>query len=116
MKKILLPLLIIHALAAFAYPDFEIHGIIKDADTNEPLPAVNIVRKGTVAGTITNLNGEFSINLKGELPVTLIASFVGYRSQEVVVTQPGQVPEILLAGGTFLTEEVVVTASRVEES
>jgi iron complex outermembrane receptor protein len=116
MKSILLSFLFFVSFSLLAFPDFEIHGIIKDAETNEPLPGVNIVVKGTVAGTITNLKGEFSINLKGALPVTIIASFVGYRSQEVLVNQSGEVPEILLKGGTFLTEEIVVTASRVEES
>jgi TonB-dependent starch-binding outer membrane protein SusC len=57
----------------------------KVTDTGgEPLPGVNILVKGTTQGTVTNSNGEYSI---ADLPedVTLVFSFVGMRTQEVVV-------------------------------
>ncbi len=116
MKFTLLSTCLFLTSLAYSNPDFELHGLVKDAETNEPLPGVNIVIKGTVAGTITDLNGTFSIKLKGQLPVIIVASFVGYRTESVTVSNDGEVPEIKLKAASFLTEEVVVTASRVEES
>src|SRR6266481_9135905 len=116
MKYILLLSLQLVAFLSVAYPNIEIKGAIKDKETNEPLPGVNIIVKGTVAGTITNLKGEFNLQLKGEFPITLSASFIGYKSEEVIIVRQDQVIEISLMPTSILAGEVVVTASRVEES
>lgn len=116
MKLILSTTLFFVSLSAWANPDFKVYGIVKDAKSNEPIAGVNVVVKGTVAGTITNLKGEFDLVLKGDLPVTIGISFIGYKTQEIVVEKEGQVADVLLAESSFITEEVVVTASRVEES
>src|SRR6266403_1263562 len=107
MKYILLLSLQLVAFLSVAYPNIEIKGVVKDGETNEPLPGVNIVVKGTVAGTITDLKGEFSLQLKGEFPITVIASFIGYKSQEVIVTHADQVLDIILVPTSVLAEEVV---------
>src|SRR5260221_2453837 len=116
MKYILLLSLQLVAFLSVAYPNIEIKGAIKDKETNEPLPGVNIIVKGTVAGTITNLKGEFNLQLKGEFPITISASFIGYKSEEVIIVHQDQVIEISLMPTSILAGEVVVTASRVEES
>ncbi|WP_167610969.1 SusC/RagA family TonB-linked outer membrane protein [Maribellus sediminis] len=58
-------------------------GKITDAENGEPLPGVTIVVKGTTNGTITNFDGEFTINV--EEGQTLAFSFIGYTPQEVLV-------------------------------
>ncbi len=60
-------------------------GILRD-ETGIPIPGVNIVIKGTATGTVTDVNGYYAI----EAPVgsTLVISFVGYLSEEVVVAPP----------------------------
>lgn len=116
MKPILLILLSLVSLSTWAAPDFKIYGTVKDAKTNEPIAGVNVVVKGTVAGTITNLKGEYDLTLKGDLPITIGISFIGYKTQELVIEKEGQVQDVLLTESSFITEEVVVTASRVEES
>lgn len=115
MKQTLL-FLFLSTSVALAAPDFKIYGVVKDAKTSEPVPGANITVKGTVAGTITNLKGEFELILKGNLPITIGVSFIGYRTQEISIEKEGQVPDVLLVESAQLTEEVVVTASRVEES
>jgi iron complex outermembrane receptor protein len=115
--KLFLPVaLLLASLSAWASPDFKIYGVVKDAKSNEVLAGVNVVVKGTIAGTITNLKGEYDVSLKGDLPITIGISFIGYKTQEILIEKEGQVPDVLLTESSFITEEVVVTASRVEES
>jgi iron complex outermembrane recepter protein len=87
-----------------------------DQETQEPLAGVNIVIKGTVVGTITSIDGTFSLRTKSSFPLSIVASFVGYKTQEISVTSADQVIDVQLAPSALLGEEVVVTASRVEES
>jgi outer membrane receptor protein involved in Fe transport len=91
-------------------------GTILDVETNEPLPGVNVYVKGTVLGTISDSQGKFSITPKA-FPTTLTFSLVGFRSQDVEVPEASdeELP-IQLTEGSLLGQEVVVTASRIEES
>ena len=91
-------------------------GKFVDQETQETLAGVNVVIKGTVTGTITGIDGTFTIKTRTAFPLTLVASFVGYRTQEISVTSPEQVINAQLVPSALLGEEVVVTASRVEES
>ena len=50
----------------------------------EPLPGVNILVKGTVIGTVTDLDGEYSISVPDQ-GATLIFSYIGYTTKEAVV-------------------------------
>lgn len=59
-----------------------VSGRVTDAATGEPLPGVNIVIKGSGIGTITDLNGSFSLQVN-EKDDILVFSFVGYRTMEV---------------------------------
>jgi hypothetical protein len=57
-----------------------ISGTVTDASSNEPLPGVSIMVKGTSAGTVTDLNGKYSIHI---LPgASLQFSFIGYLTEE----------------------------------
>jgi outer membrane receptor protein involved in Fe transport len=91
-------------------------GTFVDQETQEPLAGINLLIKGTVTGTITGVDGKFTIKTKASFPLIMVASFVGYKTQEIVVTTPNQIIEVQLAPSSLLGEEIVVTASRVEES
>ncbi|WP_333820717.1 TonB-dependent receptor [Ohtaekwangia sp.] len=108
-------LLLFFFIGFTAYSQNSISGKISDGETQEPLPGVNIAVKGTILGTVTDGNGNFSISVK-QLPVTLVASFVGYRTEEIAVTSVDQPISVQLNPSALLGEEVVITASRVEES
>ncbi|MDR1666223.1 MAG: carboxypeptidase-like regulatory domain-containing protein, partial [Bacteroidales bacterium] len=73
-------------LGSFAgvYAQSAIQGKVVDENKEEPLSGVTVALKGTTTGVITGTNGEFSLRPE-ELPATLLVSFVGYRSQEIVV-------------------------------
>ncbi|MEN7548134.1 TonB-dependent receptor [Rapidithrix thailandica] len=95
-----------------------VKGSVLDADTEEPLVGVNIIIKGAVTGTTTNINGSFILRTSNtDLPFTLLFSAIGYETKEVEVTQENQEINLSLGSKTnVLGQEVVVSASRVAES
>ena len=94
-----------------------ISGIVKDIETNEPLAGVNVVVKGLVIGTISDSNGEFELKVNQSPPMTLVFSFVGYASQEFNISEANSVDlAIALEEQTILGQEIVVSASRMQEN
>ncbi len=103
--------------AAMVHAQTSISGKISDAVSGEPLAGVNIVVKGRVIGTITDGRGEFNLKVNDTPPLTVTLSFVGYRTQELQITDANTSGlDIKLEEQTVLGQEVVVSASRVEES
>ncbi len=62
----------------------KVSGTITDANTGEFLPGVNIVVEGTSIGTISDINGKYSINTSQSNPV-LAFSFIGYITQKISI-------------------------------
>lgn len=80
MKQFLLTMLLVLTTSLTAMA--QVTGTVKDADTDEGLPAATVMEKGTTNGTSTDVNGEFSINVdEGEI---LKVSFIGYLTKEVI--------------------------------
>ncbi|HSF52768.1 MAG TPA: carboxypeptidase-like regulatory domain-containing protein [Algoriphagus sp.] len=100
-----------------AFAQTTISGIVTDADTKETLVGVNIIVKGKVIGTITDLEGNFTLNVAQQPPLTLVFTMVGYTPVEIEITNTNTSNlEVELSEQTMLGQEVVVSASRVEES
>lgn len=73
--------------------------------TGEPVIGANVQVKGTTNGTITDIDGNFTLNnAKG----TLVVSFIGYKSQEIVVKGNETNLQIVLKEDTEMLDEVVV--------
>ena len=88
-----------------------VSGVVKESEENLPLPSANVFLEGTQTGTITDLNGEFRLPLDPG-SYTIVASYMGYESQQQEVTlQEGQNVklEFVLTPSTIMGEEVVVT-------
>lgn len=82
-----------------------VSGVITDAKTNEPLIGVSVTVDGTTLGTMTDMNGSYTLNVAGS--GTLTVSYVGYTTQKVQVgTQ--NVLNIALSEDIQTLEEVVV--------
>ena len=95
----------------------EISGRVASQDTKEPLSNVSVNIKGTVAGTITNSNGQFKLRTRLKFPFKLIFSSIGFEQQEYEITSPDSKLDVELTTQTVvLGKEVVVTASRVAEN
>lgn len=93
-------------------------GNVKDADSGQPLIGVNIIIKNKVSGTTTDSKGNFSLNVREDFPFTLVFSMVGFESQEVTVENESSASgiSVSLKERTLLGQEVVVSASRIEEN
>lgn len=105
MKKYLLTLFCICAsLVTFAQQRL-ITGVVVDAH-NEPVIGASVLEKGTSNGTITNVDGEYS--LKVTSGATLVFSYIGYKTQEVLVGNKTIVNATLVEDAEQLDEVVVV--------
>jgi TonB-linked SusC/RagA family outer membrane protein len=82
-----------------------VRGIVKDA-TGEPLIGVNVLVKGTTNGTITGIDGDYSLtNVKAS--DVLVVSYIGYLTQEVKVANQSTI-NVTLKEDTKTLDEVVV--------
>lgn len=116
MKKPLLTLFLLlscfHLLFA---QQTKFSGTVTDSDTKSPINGASIVIKGKLTGTTTDGNGNFTLNTTTAPPFTLMVTVVGYQKQEVEVTGDNQLA-ISLSSKAVLMDEMVFSASRVEES
>lgn len=94
--------------------DRVVTGTVKDVTDDSPLPGVNVLIKGTASGTVTDLDGKFSISLTSD-QTALVFSFIGYTSKEVAMTNASDITVKLDIDAEEL-EEVVVTALGIERS
>lgn len=82
-----------------------VKGIVTDI-TGEPLAGVNVVQSRTTNGSISDMNGNYSVTVSGKDPV-LVFSYIGYLTQEISVGNKTQIP-VKLKEDTQNLEEVVV--------
>lgn len=101
-----LGILIFNCSTAFAQDPPVISGTILDQETEEPLPGVNVVEKGTRNGTTTDFDGEYSLELTTS-PATLVFTYLGFQSQEVEV-EGSRVLDIALVPDLDQLDEVTI--------
>lgn len=103
-------------IASICFAQTNISGTVTDA-TGETLAGVNIQVKGKVIGTISDTRGQFSLTVNDAPPLTLVFSFMGYTSQEISITDANTTGlDVQLEEQSILGQEIVVSASRVEEN
>lgn len=104
-------------MISVGFTQTNISGTVTDA-TGETLAGVNILVKGRVIGTISDTKGDFTLTVNDDvLPFTLVFSFIGYTTQEISITESQNSGlKIQLAEQSILGQEIVVSASRVEEN
>ncbi len=108
MKKELAKLLLLLLGVFFSstiMPQTTVTGVVKD-DLNEPLTGVSILIKGTTKGTITDLDGRFTISANNTSDI-LVFSYLGYKSKELKVVT-GKTMQVVLNEDAKALEEVVV--------
>lgn len=91
----------------------KISGVVKD-DTGQPLIGATVVVKGTTNGTVTDINGRYSIESKSRTGV-LVISYVGMEKQEVSFSGSGVKNVQLENGATALNEVVAVGYGTVKK-
>ncbi|MCK5103115.1 MAG: carboxypeptidase-like regulatory domain-containing protein, partial [Cyclobacteriaceae bacterium] len=103
-------------IQVFGQNTTNIYGIVIDNKTDQYLIGVNIIIKDKLIGTITDTKGNYVLSTRTQPPFTLVFSIVGYESVESEVTSSTQHIDISMSEKTLLGQEVVVSASRVEEN
>ncbi|MBI9066844.1 MAG: SusC/RagA family TonB-linked outer membrane protein, partial [Salinivirgaceae bacterium] len=88
--------------------DIILTGKVRDKSDSQSLPGVNVMVKGTLIGTVTNFDGNFTLKLN-EMPNQIEISFIGYQTQIVDVNNK-MVFNIELELDAAELDEVVVTA------
>lgn len=106
---LLVTLLITHSLLA---QDRKITGTVSAVEDGSALPGVNVVVKGTTEGTITDIEGNYSLNVSSDAQ-TLVFSFIGLKTTEIDMGNRSVV-NVEMAASIEQLSEVVVTAFGLE--
>lgn len=110
-----------HPLAAFAaggeapaqamQQTAEVSGVVKDA-SGMPVIGASVLEQGTTNGTITDLDGKFTLKVKAG--ATLEISFIGYKTQTLKAT-PGTTMQVTMQEDSETLDEVVVVGYGVQK-
>ncbi len=92
--------------------EISVSGKVTSVDQNVSLPGVSVVVKGTSHGTVSDLDGQYSINTPAN--GVLVYSFIGYTSQEIEVSSR-TIINVAMEESQFELEEVVVTALGIQK-
>jgi TonB-dependent starch-binding outer membrane protein SusC len=113
VRRYLTVLFLFGALAGFAQGR-TVTGKVTSSDDGSGIPGVNILEKGTSNGSVTDIDGNYSISVGAN--ATLVFSFVGYKTQEVAVGEKSSMDISLESDVTALSEVVVVGYGAVKIS
>ncbi|HEY9045254.1 MAG TPA: carboxypeptidase-like regulatory domain-containing protein, partial [Ohtaekwangia sp.] len=117
MKRILLVCL----TAVFAFASSElwaqertVTGRVTSAEDGSGLPGVNVVLKGTTSGTVTTVEGDYSLSVPAA-GGTLVFSFIGLQTQEIEIGSRNKIDVQLSQDVTQLSEVVVTGAMGLQK-
>ncbi|MDN5330418.1 MAG: TonB-dependent starch-binding outer membrane protein SusC [Bacteroidales bacterium] len=109
--------LFLFLLWAFAIPvmaqDLTVKGKVTDATDGSSLPGVTVLVKNTTQGTVTDINGNYSISVKKG--ATLAFSFVGYQTQEFVIDKSQFLNVALAPTITSLNQVLIIGYGQVKK-
>ena len=108
IKSLQKPLVFLFLLCLFplgAMAQSAVKGTVND-DSGEPIIGASVVEKGTTNGTVTDFDGNFSLNVKSG--ATLVVSYIGYTTQEIAVNGQSTINVTLKEDNALLDEVVVV--------
>lgn len=103
-------------LSMSAMAQTRIAGKVTDEVKKESLAGISIAVKGKVIGTITDTRGNFALTTNTATPFTIAVTGVGFQPQEFTINNDQTNLNISLKEQVLVGQEVVVSASRVEES
>src|SRR5690554_2770888 len=110
MKKVLLALsfVMVFGLSALVAQTRTITGTVTGSDDGQPIPGASVFVKGTTMGTITQIDGDYTINVPQDAEV-LVFSFVGMQTQEQEIAGRSVI-NVTLGSDAIAMEEVIVVA------
>ena len=93
-----------------------ISGTVTDASTGEPMPGVNVLLRGTTVGTLTDINGKYTLTLPDQKDATLVFSFIGFSTVEVPAAGKQVLDMALEPELTGLDEVIVIGYGTMKKS
>lgn len=93
---------------------YTIKGSVVSKSNNEPLIGVSILQKGTTNGVVTDIDGNYVLQVQGG-EATLVFSYIGMQTQELKVNSRTGVLNVVMQDDTQLVDEVVVVAYGVRK-
>lgn len=108
LRTALMSALILFSVQLSIAQSVTINGKVADSQ-GEPLIGATILVKGTTTGSITDVDGLFSVELEST-PATLVFSYTGYRNQELEVTSATTTLDVTMEEAIGILDEVIVVA------
>ncbi|TDP58842.1 TonB-dependent receptor [Flavobacterium dankookense] len=99
---------------SISFAQTTVSGSVKDSK-NEPVPGANVKVQGESTGTITDLDGNFTLSTSKKPPFEIEISTVGYGSKTVSITSNNQKITAVMSEQETQLDEIVVSASRAPE-
>ena len=110
-------LLLLTLIPASLIKAVDLKGVVKDKTNQEPLIGATVQIQGTTVGAITDIDGNFVLSGLDKGTYTLIASYVSYKAEQIVVnTNQTTSIEIVLSPDNQQIDEVTVVARKKLES
>ena len=115
-RRLLLLAFLCMMLAQGAFAQyFAVKGNITSAEDGEALIGVGVMQKGSTNGVVTDLDGNYSIEIRGTEEATLEFSYMGYEKQQRVVSASTKVLNIVLEPEVQAIDEVIVVGYGVRK-
>ena len=90
-----------------------VRGVVYD-DQGQPLPGASVMVKGTTQGTVTDLDGRYTLNVRPDQ--TLVVSFIGMKDQEIPVNGRASINAAMEDAATTLDDVVVIGYGAVKKA
>lgn len=108
LRKIIGFLIILMMVAGISNAQtLKVSGLITDAGNNESIPGANVIIKGTTQGTVSDMDGGFTLDVDPD--DVLVVSFVGYITNEIPVNGRTYI-EVRLETETSVLDELIIIA------
>jgi len=101
-------------ISTFIFAQTNVTGLVVDSN-NTPIPGANIVFD-TTTGSVSDFNGEFSIDVDAKPPFSLTVSSIGFETMTLTVSDSDASVTVTLSDSENLLDEVVLSASKTAQS
>lgn len=107
ISLLLVSLIMLAAQTALAQ-SFSVKGTIISSEDNEPLIGATILQEGTTNGVATDVDGNFTIEVRGASKATLVVSYIGMVTKKLPVSAETKTLNVTLDPESKVVDEVVV--------
>lgn len=114
-RRIVLLFVFLGIMQMLAAQSFVVRGRVISGEDNEPLLGLGVLQESTLNGTSTDINGEYSIEVKGAKEATLVFSYMGFVTQQFKVDASTKRLDVTMMPETMQMEEYVVLAYGVRK-